>query len=58
MRKKIINLIKSKIKLKSIEIETKEAEKIINDFNRPNIDNSPTSKTKSSEKAKSKLKKN
>ena len=54
---KIINLIKSKIKLKSIEIETKEAEKIINDFNRPNIDNSPTSKTKSSEKAKSKLKK-
>ncbi len=54
---KIINLIKSKIKLKSIELETKEAEKIINDFNRPNVDKSPSFKTKSSEKAKSKLKK-
>ena len=43
--------------MKSIEVETKEAEKIINDFNRPNVDKSPSFKTKSSEKAKSKLKK-
>ena len=32
---KIINLIKTKIKLNSREIDTKEAEKIINEFNKP-----------------------
>ena len=35
---KIINLIKSKIKLNEKVIDTKEAEKIISDFNKPNID--------------------
>ena len=54
---KIINLIKSKIKLNSREIETKEAEKIISDFNKPNIDKSHSAKTKSSDKNKTKSKK-
>ena len=54
---KIINLIKSKIKLNSREIETKEAEKIISDFNKPNIDKSYSAKTKSSDKNKTKSKK-
>ena len=35
---KIINLIKSKINLSSKEINSKEAEKIITAFNKPNID--------------------
>ena len=35
---KIIELIKSKISLTSKEINTKEAEKIIAEFNKPNID--------------------
>ena len=54
---KIINLIKSKIKLTVKEIDTKEAEKIINEFNKPNIDNKLSQKTKSSKKDKSKTKK-
>ena len=35
---KIIELIKSKINLTSKEINTKEAEKIIAEFNKPNVD--------------------
>ena len=54
---KIINFIKSKIKLNIIEVDTKEAEKIISDFNKPNIDKSQTSKTRSSYKEKVKTKK-
>ena len=54
---KIMELIKSKINLKSKEINTKEAEKIIAEFNKPNIDKTDKSKTKSSEKNKSKSKK-
>ncbi len=54
---KIIELIKSKIKLNKKEIETKEAEKIIADFNKPNIDKNQSSETKSSIKNKSKPKK-
>ena len=53
---KIIELIKSKINLLSKEINTKEAEKIIADFNKPNID-PKISKTTSSTNNKSKLKK-
>ena len=53
---KIIDLIKSKIKLTSKEINTKEAEKIIAEFNKPNI-NIEKSKTTPSAKNKSKLKK-
>ena len=53
---KIIELIKSKINLISKEINTKEAEKIIAEFNKPNIDveKAPTT---SSVKNKSKSKK-
>ena len=54
---KIINLIKSKIKLNLIEIDTKEAEKIITEFNKPNIDKKKSSKTKSAENTKSQAKK-
>ena len=54
---KIIDFIKSKIKLNIIEVNTKEAEKIISDFNKPNIDKSQTSKTRSSNKEKVKTKK-
>ena len=54
---KIINFIKSKIKLNIIEVDTKEAEKIISDFNKQNIDKSQTSKTRSSNKEKVKTKK-
>ena len=53
---KIINLIKSKINLTSKEINIKEAEKIIAEFNKPNIDNEK-SKTTSPDKIKSKSKK-
>ena len=53
---KIIELIKSKINLTSKEINTKEAEKIISDFNKPNAD-IEKSKTKSSTKDKTKSKK-
>ena len=54
---KIIELIKSKIKLTTKEIESKEAEKIISEFNKPNLNDTNTSKTKSSEKSKPKPKK-
>ncbi|MDC3127816.1 trigger factor, partial [Candidatus Pelagibacter bacterium] len=54
---KIINLIKTKIKLSSKEIDTKEAEKIISEFNKPNIDNKQSQKSKSSNKDKLKTKK-
>ena len=54
---KIINLIKSKMNLTSKEVNVKEAEKIIADFNKPNIDTG-NSKTTSPVKNKSKLKKN
>ena len=53
---KIIDLIKSKINLTSKEINTKEAEKIIAEFNKPNI-GTEKSKTTSPAKAKSKPKK-
>ncbi len=54
---KIINLIKSKIKLNIKEIDTKEAEKIISDFNNQNMDKSQSSKARSSNKEKVKSKK-
>ncbi len=54
---KIINLIKSKIKINKKEIDTKEAEKIIFEFNKLNMDKNSTVKTKSSEKTKTKTKK-
>ena len=54
---KIIDLIKSKVELKTLEIDTKEAEKIISEFNKPNIDKIESTKTKSSSKDKSKIKK-
>ena len=54
---KIIDLIKSKIKLNIKEIDTKEAEKIISEFNKPNIDVKQSQKTKSSDKDKLKSKK-
>jgi trigger factor len=54
---KIIDLIKSKIKLSIKDIDTKEAEKIISEFNKPNLDNNNISKTKSIDKNKSKSKK-
>ena len=53
---KIMELIKSKINLTSKEINTKEAEKIITDFNKPNVD-ADKSKTSTSVKNKSKTKK-
>ena len=53
---KIIELIKSKINLSTKEINTKEAEKIIAEFSKPNIDTGK-SKTTSSSKNKSKPKK-
>ena len=50
---KIISLIKSKINLTSKEINTREAEKLIAEFNKPNIDTKKF-KTKSPTKNKSK----
>jgi len=55
--KKIIELIKSKINMLSKEINTKEAEKIISEFNKPNLNNLKTSKTKPSVSNKPKSKK-
>ena len=49
---KIIELIKSKINLTSKEINTKEAEKIIAEFNKPNIG---TEKSKTTSPAKNKV---
>ena len=54
---KIIDLIKSKIKLEIKNINTKEAEKIISEFNKPNLDQVNIKKTKSSDKNKAKTKK-
>jgi trigger factor len=54
---KIISLIKSKIKLEVKNINTNEAEKIISEFNKPNLDQSDSKKTKSSVKKKVKSKK-
>ena len=54
---KIISLIKSKIKLEVKNINTNEAEKIISEFNKPNLDQSNSKKTKSSVKNKVKSKK-
>ena len=54
---KIINLIKSRIKLEIKNINIKEAEKIISEFNKPNLDQGNTKKTKSSDKNKAKPKK-
>ena len=53
---KIMELIKSKINLTSKEINTVEAEKIIAEFNKPNVKNDKF-KTSSPAKNKSKLKK-
>ena len=53
---KILELIKSKINLTSKELNIKEAEKIIGEFNKPNVDIQKT-KTTSSVKNKSKTKK-
>ena len=53
---KIIELIKSKINLKSKEIDTKQAEKIIAEFNKTTVDNEKP-KTTSLVKNKSKSKK-
>ena len=54
---KIIALIKSKIKLVKKNINTKEAEKIISEFNKPNLDKSKTKKIESTTKNKAKSKK-
>ena len=50
---KIIDFIKSKINLSTKEINSKDAEKIITNFNKPNID---TEKSKTTSPAKNKLK--
>ena len=55
---KIIQLIKTKIKINTKEIDTKEAEKVISEFNKPNIDKSRSSKTKSYKKYPTKSEKN
>ena len=54
---KIITLIKSKIKLEIKNISTKEAEEIISEFNKPNLNQTSTKKTESPEKNKAKSKK-
>ena len=54
---KIIEMIKSKIKLITKEIETNEAEKIISEFNKPNLVDTKTFKTKSPDNSKPKSKK-
>ena len=54
---KIIELIKSKINLSSKEINSKEAEKIISEFNKPKLGTSDKSKTVSPAKTKTKAKK-
>jgi trigger factor len=54
---KIIELIKSKIKMTTKVIESKEAEKIITEFNKPNLDGTKTAITKTSDKSQSKSKK-
>ncbi len=54
---KIINYIKSKINLETKNINTKEAEKIITEFNKPNLIQTNTKKTESQDKNKAKSKK-
>tara|TARA_A100001015_G_scaffold269812_1_gene321798 strand:+ start:48 stop:1421 length:1374 start_codon:yes stop_codon:yes gene_type:complete len=54
---KIIALIKSKIKLEIKNINTKEAERIISEFNKSNVDQTNTKKTESPDKNKAKSKK-
>ena len=54
---KIIDLIKSKIKLTSKEINSKEAEKIISEFNKPDVKDAAGNKSKSSSKDKQNQKK-
>ena len=54
---KIIKLIKSKIDLKTEEIDTKEADKIIADFNQPSKGGKQANKNKTSIKDTTKLKK-
>ena len=54
---KIIKLIKSKIKITTKEIDIKEAESILKNLNKPNVDSKTKSKTKSSIKNKPKTKK-
>jgi trigger factor len=54
---KIITLIKSKIKLDIKDIDTREAEKIISEFNKPISDDAKIYKTKSTGKNKTKSKK-
>ena len=54
---KIITLIKSKIKLETKNINTKEAERIISEFSKSNIDQTNTKKTESPNENKVKLKK-
>ena len=50
-------LIKSKVKLEIKNINIKDAEKIISDFNKPNLNQTDIKKTKSTEKNKIKSKK-
>ena len=54
---KIIDLIKSKIKIFSKEINSKDAEKIISEFNKPVVKKETDDIVESSLKSKSKLKK-
>jgi trigger factor len=54
---KIIELIKSKIKIVTKNIDTKEAEKIISEFSKPNLVDGKISKTKSPDINKPKSKK-
>ncbi len=54
---KIIDLIKSKINITSKEINSKEAEKIISEFNKPDVKDAVGNKSKSSSKEKLKSKK-
>ena len=54
---KIIELIKSKITLTIKEINSKEAEKIISELNKPDFEDTKISKTKTTDKSKPKSKK-
>ena len=54
---KIITFIKSKIKLEIKSINTKEAEKIISEFNKPHVDQANRKKTQSVDENKAKSKK-
>ena len=53
----ILDLIKSKIKLENKTVSTKEAEKIISEFNQPKTDKTDKSKTTTASKIKAKSKK-